>query len=404
MIRPAYYSHVWPPGLSSSGILTYVAEITDGMLGAGAAPVVVCDRQSGVGEHQGLPAFPLQPEPESVWRRLWRRVGGGGPLRHHHGVWAASIAGAVRRAQAEVGLDLFEMEESFGAAGVVQRGVEVPVVVRLHGPAFLTMRFEAPGSERGIAARVAAEDRALAATRFVSSPARHTLDQVRERCGLPRDCVSRVIPNPAPKLAEGREWRVEDSDPLRISYVGRFDRLKGADLVLRAFALARREEPRLELVFVGPGESLVDDAGRAWTRQDYLQEYLPEAAAAVHFTGAIPAEMVQDARQRSRLTVVASRFENYPYAVLEAAAQGCPIVAPDVGGIPEIITDQEHGSLFRPGDPEDLARAMLSYLGSPAQCTAHGAAAARKAATQLSCETVAAQMLEFYREVLDSQD
>jgi glycosyltransferase involved in cell wall biosynthesis len=50
--------------------------------------------------------------------------------------------------------------------------------------------------------------------------------------------------------------------------------------------------------------------------------------------------------------------ENAPLVLLEARAAGCPVVAPAIGGIPELVEDGVDGWLYRPGDAADLARAL----------------------------------------------
>jgi glycosyltransferase involved in cell wall biosynthesis len=78
----------------------------------------------------------------------------------------------------------------------------------------------------------------------------------------------------------------------------------------------------------------------------------------VQFVGAKPA---RQAFGLGRLLVVPSRAESLPYIVLEAAAAGVPMIASQVGGIPEIF-GSDLGSLVAPGDPEVLARAISQAM------------------------------------------
>ncbi|HZN29090.1 MAG TPA: glycosyltransferase family 4 protein, partial [Xanthobacteraceae bacterium] len=77
-------------------------------------------------------------------------------------------------------------------------------------------------------------------------------------------------------------------------------------------------------------------------------------AAQVRFVGAKPARA---GFALGRLLVVPSRAESLPYIVLEAAAVGLPMIATDVGGIPEIF-GPDADALVPPGDPAALARAI----------------------------------------------
>jgi len=68
---------------------------------------------------------------------------------------------------------------------------------------------------------------------------------------------------------------------------------------------------------------------------------------------------VEDALHGSCALVMGSRWpENAPLVILEARAVGCPVVAPAIGGIPELVQDGVDGWLYRTGDVDDLARAL----------------------------------------------
>ena len=57
--------------------------------------------------------------------------------------------------------------------------------------------------------------------------------------------------------------------------------------------------------------------------------------------------------------------ENSPLVVLEARATGCPVIAPDTGGFPEMITPGTDGWLFEADDPEGLTTAMREAATGP---------------------------------------
>ena len=65
------------------------------------------------------------------------------------------------------------------------------------------------------------------------------------------------------------------------------------------------------------------------------------------------------------VVVVGSRYDNFPVTVLEAMAVGCPLVAPRVGGIPEIVEDGVNGLLYEAGNPADMAAKLVPGPGRP---------------------------------------
>ena len=78
-----------------------------------------------------------------------------------------------------------------------------------------------------------------------------------------------------------------------------------------------------------------------------------------------------------RALVVPSRAESFPYIVLEAAAAGLPMLATDVGGIPEIVAGTDT-ALLPPEDDVALAEAMLRVLDDAGQARAPPGACNRR--------------------------
>jgi glycosyltransferase involved in cell wall biosynthesis len=89
------------------------------------------------------------------------------------------------------------------------------------------------------------------------------------------------------------------------------------------------------------------------------------------------------------VTVLCSRVEVHPISLIESMACGVPVVAPDVGGVSEIVRDRETGLLVRQGDPVALADAVLALLKNPALARRMGESGRRSALRRFSVETMA---------------
>lgn len=100
--------------------------------------------------------------------------------------------------------------------------------------------------------------------------------------------------------------------------------------------------------------------------------------------------------------VLPSVKEGFPYTILEAMAAGLPIVATQVGGIPEAITHQKEGLLVPAQNPEALAEAILKLLGDPnlAQTLARNA---ENKVSEFSLSAMLARTQRVYEEVLQNQ-
>jgi glycosyltransferase involved in cell wall biosynthesis len=311
---------------------------------------------------------------------------------------SANIARVARVLEQREGTALFEIEEHKGLANwLLRTPLRAPVIVRTHGPHFLVAPANRwawdPGADQS--ERISAE-RAFALT----VPSHDTLRRIREhwQLALPH---ARVIPNSTPELPEDQLWRGNSAGP--ILFVGRSDRLKGMDVVVRAFAKVAARFPERELWLVGPEFELHDDQRSYPTLAEFLEATLPpELRARVKCLGPKTREDVQALRRDAACVLVASRFETFCLAAIEAMMAGCPLIVPNASALPELVQDGATGLLFKSEDPDDLARAITDLLADPTLAARLGAAARASALQRFSPRVVVEETLRFYREVLEA--
>ena len=179
-----------------------------------------------------------------------------------------------------------------------------------------------------------------------------------------------------------------DDRAILIGVVASLTREKGQDVAIDALARLTGFESRPHLVLIGEGPLREDLHARAAGRG---------IAARVHFTG-----FRSDARALLRqldLCLVPSRAEGLGTAALEAHAEGVPVVASDVGGLPEVVRDRVTGRLVTPDDPAALAAAIADALAAPER-TRHWAEQAREEATKHDVDRTVRDTLAVYEEVL----
>jgi glycosyltransferase involved in cell wall biosynthesis len=174
------------------------------------------------------------------------------------------------------------------------------------------------------------------------------------------------------------------SAPTRLAAVGRLIPIKGFDVLLEAFASARRQLPELTLEIAGAGP--LEAALRA------------TAPPGVAFLGrVVPATSVFE---RNAILVAPSRGEGFGLVALEAAERGRAAIVSDVGGLPEIVADGETGTVVPVGDVQALAAAIVSLAGDPERVRAYGAAARVRALERFSAAAAADGVASVYRELL----
>jgi len=175
------------------------------------------------------------------------------------------------------------------------------------------------------------------------------------------------------------------ADTVIVGSVGRLVEQKDYPTQLRAFALAVREEPRLRMVLAGDGplraevEALIAELGIAdsvvllghWTR-------VPELLRALD------------------VFILASKFEPYGVAILEAKCAGTAIVATRVNEIPKIIEDGVTGLIVPAETPDAMAAAFVRLARDAAFRRGLGSAALADAERRHSIEAVATAYQTLY--------
>jgi glycosyltransferase involved in cell wall biosynthesis len=119
-----------------------------------------------------------------------------------------------------------------------------------------------------------------------------------------------------------------------------------------------------------------------------------QLGAAVRFIGHVPARF---GFSKGRLLVVPSRGDSMPYVVIEAAAAGIPMIAANVGGIPEILgpfTD----ALVAPNNPDALASAIAAALDDPARTEERAKLLRERVFQQFSQRAMVEGVLKGYRD------
>jgi glycosyltransferase involved in cell wall biosynthesis len=144
------------------------------------------------------------------------------------------------------------------------------------------------------------------------------------------------------------------ADATDIVYVGEFRHIKGVDLLIDEVARLHSDGKPVTLTLAGDGEELQNL--KAQIQKLGLTE-------AVRFIGHVKARY---GFSKGKLLVVPSRGDSMPYVVIEAAAAGIPMVAANVGGIPEIFGSHTD-ALFAPNIVGAMADAIEIALEDPAE-------------------------------------
>jgi len=393
----AFWSPGWPLEKFQNGIVTYVHWMRKELERLEHQVSVFTGDGGPTGDEQGIYHVRMR---HSRWRRLTRRLKGMRVLPGGEAfMFSIDIAAAMARVHSRSPIHILDMEESFGWFADIEGATSIPTLPRLHGPAFLSFvqeEIHTPLCQE----RIAREGRALLAAKYVTSPSALTLKQTTAYYELtPRD--GRCIANPIRLDSRTPVWQLNSCQRDTILFVGRIDLRKGADIVLKAFQLLSTERPALKLIMVGPDRGILMEDGPLLKFTDYCRVFLPSSVTnRVSYLGPRENHEIAHLRTQAMVTIVASRWENQGYTLLEAMLQGCPVVCSDAGGNPECVEDGISGRLARSEDPVDFARKLRDLLDDPELAAALGARARQDVTDRHSTEKIAKESLQMYERVI----
>ena len=211
------------------------------------------------------------------------------------------------------------------------------------------------------------------------------------RRALP-DVSLEIVPNGVDVDAlAGAEPRDDLPDGRRILWVNRLDAQKGFPVALAAFAKVLADVPDAVLVVVGEGKG-----------REALGLLTAAARERVEMRGTIPNADVPGYLAASEVSLSpAVGQESFGIVLVEAMAAGVPVVATDIPGYREVVTDGVEGLLVPPRDPEALAAGLVRVLSEPDLARRLGEAG-RERARQYDWPIVVDRLEEIYVRAIES--
>src|SRR5690625_557115 len=204
-----------------------------------------------------------------------------------------------------------------------------------------------------------------------------------------------------------RRWGIDPDQPA-VVFVGRITRQKGLPYLLRA---AQQLPPEVQLVLCAGAP---DTAQLMAEVQQLVADLRAEREGVVWIDEMLPREELTAILSAATTFVCPSVYEPLGIVNLEAMACGTPVVGSGTGGIPEVVTDGEVGTIVpleqvsdgtgEPIDPHefvsDLAAALTEMVADPHRARAMGEAARKRVEDHFSWEAIAERTIAVYESVL----
>jgi glycogen(starch) synthase len=410
-MRIALISYEYPVDTPAGGIATYTRQ----------AAMLLHRRGHAVEVFAGSPERDAVLEDDGVRVHLVRE-----PSRHDFAVTAGHRF-AARHAEAP--FDVVEAPELYSESRkILELAPGVPLVLRMHTPNLRIWKLSSvPRGWREIAADLWGQLHSLPwylkrghripDLRLVSPGIAHAQqqDMIENACAAQADRVVALFPgmgefltdvwrippervvvlpnpfSPSPQLLEIPTGTCPDT----VSFIGRLEVRKGILDWMKAIPMIAKRHPRARFRFVGAGSRLADGTDTA----DMLRASLGGFADRLEFTGAVPPDDIPREFARTGVVVAPSRWENYPYACLEAMAAGRAVVGSSAGGMAVMLEDGA-GVLVPPGKPGQLAAAVSDLLANPGRQAQLGGKARAKVLADHQPDEIGSRMERVYQEAI----
>ncbi len=389
-MRILFVSREYPPWTEGGGIGTYVKTTAHALARRGhQVHVLSCSEGQGTEDRDddGV-RLHLRGVPQLL-PKLRRRFPG----------TARRLEGAIARYREyrRLGIDVNVIEAPDWLAEGLIFGVlrSRPLVTHLHTPLRFVERHN-PASFRWTRDAALADRLERVAVRhadLVTCPSRLLADDMeRERWLVGHKPV--IIRYPI-ELVPLRSLQPAEQSPPRVLAVGRLEGRKAPEVLVEASALMRDDIPELDVVFVG-----LSSLHYGESYGDWLVGLAEKLRAPCRVVGAVPHDELAGWYASARVLALPSRYDNFPYAGLEAMAAGRPLVCTDRTGVAELIRGTGAGHVVAADDPVALADALRPFLLGSARASRAGAEARAIVESQCAPDGIAEQREACYRQAI----
>lgn len=196
---------------------------------------------------------------------------------------------------------------------------------------------------------------------FIITPSEFYREKMIED-GIPENKIKALH-----NFVELKDYDLEVSDEEYALYFGRLSKEKGILNLINAFT--KLKEGKLYIAGEGPEKETIEKI----IRENNLEDR-------VKLLGFLSADQMKDTIRKCKFVIVPSIwYENCPYSVMETLAIGKPVIGANIGGIPELVKNEQSGLTYKYDDIDDLANKMETLFNNEELVTEYGVNAKKQA-------------------------
>lgn len=186
---------------------------------------------------------------------------------------------------------------------------------------------------------------------------------------------------------------IPDWNSKTVVFISRLERIKGCDILPDICDSVLAQVPEARFLICGEGSM------KASLQAELKERHLDSR---VELLGWISGDRKIDILKRGSVFLLPSYGEGMPMCVLEAMGLGLPVVATNVGGIPQLVTNAKSGYICEPGNAESISKALITLLNSP-QLSSEMSVEAKRCAESHSIADYSLQLKKIYEELLEAR-
>lgn len=384
----------FPPETHSGGIGTFVAELVN-VISQDSAHIIdvisrsdnFYDRIEHISSNVTLYRLGEDPLARKNPSLLFRNNG----FSHHY----ENVAKMVRMIHTQKPIDVIEVAD-WGAEGVdLFIDFADKILVRCHTPSFISENYNHSNPHYLSAGIKLAEKMMLSSAKHIISPSRSLIDEISRQIDL--NCLPRIEPYPInlSHISTKNDYSINPRC-IKLLSVGRIEERKGQDIIFRACQQITEEkgiEASIDLIGIDT---------RALDGTLISQLFVNKLGKALKFKlgllGQKSRREVLSQYKEYDIYIAASRFDNYPFTLLEAMGAGLPVVGNDNSGIQEIIKQGKTGLLFD-GTSLQLVDRIVQLSGNLTLRRSVGKAARNFIQENLSPTLVCRNVINTYQQI-----
>jgi glycogen synthase len=403
-MRIAYISYEHPLGIPGGGIGTYLGQIARIMAKAGhQVEVFTCHKElNDTLAYDGYLLHRIQAENVADFRKnnLVK-------FTEQHFTEAFDVVEA-----AEYGADALNIKKQFP---------QLPLVVKLHTPSYLTqqlneykttafekMRFFLGGLLRGTIPQrfwIYKKDEDPEYEQYcladaICSPSKSLAHLIKER--WPNKKSISVIPNPFVPDQSILDIPVAEynTEKLVIGFFGRLEKRKGILDLMKAIPSILEHDHNIIFQFVGKSHP---SPTKGMDMEAYMKKKLKKWNDNLQFYGYQPYDRMADFLSKTQICIFPSLWENFPNVCLEAMVAGKAVIASNNGGMADMITNESNGLLIEPNNPKKIAEAVFNLVKNHKNISRFGHSARASVLEKYNEEQTVARVTTFYNSTIQQQ-